>query len=431
MSKPKELMNRLRSPLFRNTLWTFIGQIVSLIIQATYFIIIARSLGPSAYGAMVSTSAMAMIFMPFVSLGTGALMLKHVSRDAATFPERFGNTLLVTLLSGILLTTLDLYLSRWTLSGSFTRHFILVIFISDILAFRFMEVCRQAFQAVHRMALSSLVQIFSTAFRLIAALLMLKIYAHPTAAIWANFYFASSLAAALITIVMVWMLIGGPKLNLSLIWPEFAEGIYFAVAYSALTIYNDIDKTMVGKLSTLEAAGLYGAAYRILEVGFVPVRSLLLTTLPRFFSTGVKGLRSTLVFARRIIGPALGYSALATIALIVGAPYLPYVLGHSYAKSSEALQWLAPILMLRVVHQILGDALTGADLQKVRTIIMIGVALFNVVINFWLIPLYSWRGAAWASLLSDGALALTLAAYAAIMLKRTSVDSVYLVTGDA
>ncbi len=61
---------------------------------------------------------------------------------------------------------------------------------------------------------------------------------------------------------------------------------------------------------------------------------------------------------------------------------------------------------------------------------MIGVALFNVVINFWLIPLYSWRGAAWASLLSDGALAFILAAYAAIMLKRTSVDSVYLVTGD-
>ncbi len=91
MSKPKELMHKLKSPLFRNTLWTFIGQIISLIIQATYFIIIARSLGPSAYGAMVSTSAMAMIFMPFVSLGTGALMLKHTAMQLHS--ERFGNTL--------------------------------------------------------------------------------------------------------------------------------------------------------------------------------------------------------------------------------------------------------------------------------------------------------------------------------------------------
>jgi len=34
--------------------------------------------------------------------------------------------------------------------------------------------------------------------------------------------------------------------------------------------------------------------------------------------------------------------------------------------------------------------------------------LFNVVINFWWIPAYSWLGAAWSSLLSDGLLAVCL-----------------------
>jgi O-antigen/teichoic acid export membrane protein len=31
--------------------------------------------------------------------------------------------------------------------------------------------------------------------------------------------------------------------------------------------------------------------------------------------------------------------------------------------------------------------------------------LFNILLNLWLIPAYSWRGAAWSSLASDGLLA--------------------------
>ncbi len=33
-------------------------------------------------------------------------------------------------------------------------------------------------------------------------------------------------------------------------------------------------------------------------------------------------------------------------------------------------------------------------------------AVVNVSLNLWLIPLYSWRGAAWASVVTDGLLAL-------------------------
>jgi O-antigen/teichoic acid export membrane protein len=38
----------------------------------------------------------------------------------------------------------------------------------------------------------------------------------------------------------------------------------------------------------------------------------------------------------------------------------------------------------------------------------VSVAAINVLLNLWLIPAYSWRGAAWASLLTDGLLAISL-----------------------
>jgi O-antigen/teichoic acid export membrane protein len=79
-------------------------------------------------------------------------------------------------------------------------------------------------------------------------------------------------------------------------------------------------------------------------------------------------------------------------------------LGSEYHASVEALRWLAPILILRTVHRFYSNSLTGAGFQGARTAAQAGVALFNVLLNLWLIPAYSWRGAAWSSLASDALL---------------------------
>jgi O-antigen/teichoic acid export membrane protein len=91
-----------------------------------------------------------------------------------------------------------------------------------------------------------------------------------------------------------------------------------------------------------------------------------------------------------------------------GAPLVPHILGHQYADITSALRWLALLPVLKTLHYFTADALTGAGHQRLRTFIQIGVAVFNVLINLWLIPAYGWRGAAWSSIASDGLLALSL-----------------------
>jgi len=46
------------------------------------------------------------------------------------------------------------------------------------------------------------------------------------------------------------------------------------------------------------------------------------------------------------------------------------------------------------------------------------VALLNVGLNFWLIPAYSWRGAAWSSLACDATLALVMYAVLTVVMAR-------------
>jgi O-antigen/teichoic acid export membrane protein len=84
------------------------------------------------------------------------------------------------------------------------------------------------------------------------------------------------------------------------------------------------------------------------------------------------------------------------------APLLPLLLGPEYQEAVSAVRWLSLLPLLKAVHYFGADALTGAGHQGVRTGIQIGIAVVNLLLNLWLIPLYSWRGAALATLLSDG-----------------------------
>jgi O-antigen/teichoic acid export membrane protein len=104
--------------------------------------------------------------------------------------------------------------------------------------------------------------------------------------------------------------------------------------------------------------------------------------------------------------------------IVLAAPIIPHILGSEYGRSVEALRWLALLPLLKSIHHLTADALTGAGYQGLRTSIQISVAVMNVGINLWLIPAYGWRGAAWSSLASDGLLAVIMVACLSILIRR-------------
>jgi O-antigen/teichoic acid export membrane protein len=218
----------------------------------------------------------------------------------------------------------------------------------------------------------------------------------------------TTILTAVVGLVWVQVRIGPPKLALHRVKGEFAEGFYYCASMSATTIYNDIDKTMLVRMSSLDAAGIYAAAYRLIDLVFIPVRSLLTAALPGYFRAGCEGLAGTVRHMMRIMPKAVGYAAFSVVAVVVCAPVVPHVLGAEYTRTVEALRWLALLPPLRAIHYFLADSLTGAGYQGLRTSIQASVAAFNILLNVWLIPLYSWRGAVASSLASDALLAALL-----------------------
>jgi O-antigen/teichoic acid export membrane protein len=410
---------KLPDGIARNALWVSLGQGTRIVIQAAYFTLIARSLGVKNYGAFVGVVAIVGIFYPFGALGRGSLLIQNVSRDRRTFPSMWGAALLTTLSCGSVLIGLTLVLSSIALPAVIPLRLILLVAASDIIGLNIITISGQAFLAFEKLNWMATINVLISASRLIGASILVAIQRHPSALEWGYVYLLSTAAVAAVACYLVSAKLGLPKIFLPGSAAEVRQGLYFSAGFSAQTIYNDVDKTMLASLSTLNATGIYGAAYRLIDVSFSPVAALLYAANPGFFRAGVGGIAGSCRYARPLLVRALGFSFLICIAILLLAGVVPLILGTQYAATAHALRWLCPLPILKSLHYFLSDTLTSAGHQGLRTAIQAGVALFNVLINLWVIPAYSWRGAAVSSVASDALLACSVGAAVFIFLRRS------------
>jgi O-antigen/teichoic acid export membrane protein len=401
----KKLKATLGSKMARNSGWMLVGQLSRVVLQAGYFFLIARSLGVTEYGAFVAITSLVMIVSPFSGLGAGNIIIMKVARDPAHFAESWGKALFLGLSTGVVLGAVVILIANFALPKGISQQTILLVAVSDLLGPRIADLAAMAFGAFEKFRWNAILQTASTGFRTVAAAIMVLAIKHPTTSVWVWFYAISSIVMSVFALSAVTVQLGWPSFSLRHIWKDMKEGVFYSLSMSAQTVYNDIDKTMLSRLSTLNATGIYGAAYRIVDVSCAPLKAMTSAAYPSFFREGQKGIAAAHALAKRILHKATFIALSASVGMWVFAPLLPRILGAGFGQSVGALRWLALLPVLKCFHFFLGDALTGAGHQRIRAAMQIGVAVFNIAINFWIIPAYSWRGAAWSSLASDGLLA--------------------------
>lgn len=413
-------MKRPSSSLLVQTVWMLWGFGVRLGIQVVYFVLVARTLGPEGYGSFVSVLAIVAILVPFASWGSGNILVKHASRDPSRFQPYWGAALAVTLVSGSLLTGLALAITALVFSVHEALYLALPIALGDLIGLRLADVASQAFQSQEKLNRTAAVWVLMSLLRLASALLLFTLEVPKTPEAWALLYSLSGLVAGGANVVWVFRELGRGPLSLIPFKGEWREGFFFALGLAAQGAYNELDKTLLGRLGTPQAAGQYAAAYRVLDAAFIPMRALLYASYPRFFQEGARGTRATHRFALRLLPVGLGVGVIGGLFLLGVAPFLPKLLGEEYAHAAEILPFLAPIILLRTLHYLAADGLTGAGYQGLRSGVQIGVAVFNLGLNLWLIPLWGVWGAVWSSLVSNGFLAIALWLALAVLRRKVT-----------
>ena len=399
----RELRRLQSSSLARNAGWMFAGQGAAVCLQALYFVVLARLLGATQYGVFAGAFAFTGLLAQYSSLGSGTVLLRYVTKDKTAFALFWGNVLFSTFaVSGILIAAFRILAPR--ILNASSASLVVLAATSNCLFAPLTEQTARVFQSFDKMRITAILNLLTNLARTLAAVGMLWRMRHATAWQWAAISTVVSGMAAAVAVAMVIRSFGMPRFNLRLFLRHGPEGFGYSFASSTMSVYNDVDKTMLSHFGMNSANGIYSMAYRVIDIATIPVYSIREAALPRLFRHGQTGIADARTLSLRLLKRAFPFSVFIALGMFLAAPLIPKVLGTGFAECVSALRWLCLIPVFRCLHIMTGSVLTGAGLQSYRTAAQLTVAFLNVGLNLWAIPRFGWLGAAWASLISDGAL---------------------------
>ena len=392
-----------RGSLARHTSWMFAGQGASYLLRAIYFVLIARLLGVLQYGVVVGAVALVGMVMNYGRFGSSIVFLRHVSADRTQFAVYWGNILLVTLSMGTLLIIV-LHFAAAHIIAPASAAVIVPTAIASCLFEQMTIGAGQVFQTFEKMGITATLNLLTSLARTITAGGMFVVLHHATAKQWVIASMVVSAVAAIAAVVMVTIEFGWPQIEPRLFLKRGAEGAEYALSASTGMAFNDLDKAMLSHFGMSAANGIYTMAYRVIDLASIPTISMEDAAAPRLFQLGARSLREAAGLGVRLLKTSLVMSGVTAVALFLLAPIIPLIVGRDFHESVYALRWLCLIPIFRSVHSAAGGVLTGAGLQRYRSVTQIVAAVGNFVLNLWLIPTHGWLGAAWASLVTDGGL---------------------------
>ncbi len=390
--------------------WLLSGSGAAMLFQALYFLLMGRMLGAREYGAFVGVVALVNVLSQFSSVGMDMVLLRTIARDRAAFAVTWSRALMISAAGFFVLLFAVLVYGHFLLPPAL-RQLLPYLALSDALFGKLTQLASRALQGADLARWSAKLLALTNAARAGAAALLFlwaaDTHAHVAVLLWVRLYSVASLLVAIVSLALVTRLLGRPR------WApvrraHLIEGLSFSFSSSAISVYNDIDKTLLVSHGMLAAAGIYAAAYRVVDVVSTPIVSLFAAASPRLFRQGAQqGPSGASRGARDLLRWAIPFGLIAAPLLALAAPALPRLFGHSFAASTTALRWLCLLPLLRGLHYAWGTAITACASQWLRTAAQASAAVLNLGLNLWLIPRWGWQGAAAASLLTDGMLALS------------------------
>lgn len=391
------------------SIWMVGSQFATMALQAAYFVLMGRTLGSREYGAFVGVVALVALLAQFSSAGMEMILLRNISRDRGSFAATWGSALRVSLCGFVVLLAAATFFGRIILRPEL-RLLIPWIAVSDGLFGKLVQLATRAFQGAGQMRYCAH---FTAAIYAGRAILAAALYlyvclgaGHADAYTWARIYWLSPFAASIVACCIVTAKLGWPRFE-RLRLADLTEGFSFSLSGSSISLYNDIDKTFLVSLGQTYAAGIYSAAYRVIDAASAPLYGIYTAATPRLFREGARGVDRAHAQTRRLMLRTVPYGAASALALYYGAGLIPRLFGPSFQGSVAALRWLCLLPLLRVLHYAWGTAITASASQWNRTVPQLGAAGLNLLLNCLLIPRWSWQGAAVASLLTDGSLAIS------------------------
>ncbi len=399
---------RVEPSIGRNSLWAGVGEVGRVVNQGLIVLLLARVLGAASFGRFDAATTLFQTAGPFLWCGAQNLLVQRRAQLRESLSEVTSTAITTVVLFGGIGCVLAITVLRPLLLPGVRVSQVAVLAVAELVFAGVTESLAFTGWARERMGVTAMIRWLSGFMRLGALLLLVALPGRTTETSWDVVYAVATAATALAAWTIVRRI---SRLDLAYRPPtraQIVEGLSYSITGTAFMVQDGIDKPLVLRLASASAAGTYSAGYRAVVVALVPLRAVLMSTYARFFRVGRDGVHETARLARRLIGPCVAYALFAAAVMVVAAPLVARLFGPGFGDTASVVRWLALLPLCRAISGLYGDALTGAGLNRLRMRVMIGTAACNVIANVVLIPHYSWRGAAMATMGSESLLAFVL-----------------------
>ena len=172
----------------------------------------------------------------------------------------------------------------------------------------------------------------------------------------------------------------------------------------AMSIYQQMDKTMLGLLSTYEQVGYYSSADKIVNIPLGIITGLGTVSLPRIvsFISENKIIEYKKVVEKSISLVLFMCSAIAFGILAVSQEFVPLFFGREFQPCVSLISFLAFVIFFKAISTVLvNQILIPNDNEKYYIISVFAGAFINLILNYSLIRKFDAIGAVYATLISE------------------------------
>ena len=384
-----------------NTGWLVSDRIMRMGVGLLVSVWLARYLGPGQYGLLSYAMAFVMLFSSVAMLGLDEIGVREMVRDPSRRDDILGTSFFLMLCSGavvfglamgtiLLLRPAD-SVSRW-LVGILAAGIILQAF--DAIDFWFQAQVQSKYTVIAK----GVAYLVLSAFKIILILLEAPLVAFA----WAGLAELAVGAAGLVIVYQVrghrvkaWHAgVATARKLLKDSWPLIFSAI-------VTMVYLRIDQVMLGEMVGSEEVGVYAAAVRIAEAWyFIPV-AVCSSVFPGIVEAGTVSEELLYEQLQKLYNLMAFFGYAVAIPLTFLSGWLVELLfGAAYAKAGPLLAvliWAGLFINLVTAKNIF---LISRNWNRLHLVSMSLGCLMNVVLNYFLIPVYGAMGAVFASLAS-------------------------------
>ncbi|OGS25523.1 MAG: hypothetical protein A2297_08550 [Elusimicrobia bacterium RIFOXYB2_FULL_48_7] len=351
---------------------------------------ITRFLGVADYGKLAFAISFGVLFANLADLGFNVYTIREVSKNKDLAGKYISNMGLMRFVLSVIAWSLIVIMINVLGYPLETRTIVYLIGASTVINI-FSDSFSTVFYAFEKMEYSAVLMMFQRLAPLVAGLFALLTGRGLIGLSFAYFIVSIISITLIITILSINFFVPKLEFDPKFCWKVMKELFLFNLAAIFSIVYFRIGVVMLSKMQGDSVVGWFSAAFKLIEsLRFIPI-SMMGALLPVFSQLFVTNPKKLLADSHRALEVLLVIILPIMIGvLILGDKIIIFLYKDAFSNSIPVFRILIVAEVFMFVNYILTNLIVVCDKQKYNTLINFICCIACVVLNYLLIPKYSY-----------------------------------------